>query len=103
MPASTNHRLNDNASVIAQLDAFLKNSDYFHDVMKSHREAVAALLADFLHLLLQSSVLEPAALLARLSEMDRSTGHPSDDSTRRVLIAAIRDRMQQSEPAKPAP
>lgn len=94
MTVSNNHRLNADPSVTAQLDAFLKNSAYFHDVMKSQREAIAGLLADFLRLLVQSSTLDAAQLLSQLEALDRSTGHPSDDSTRRVLIAAIRDRMK---------
>lgn len=96
MTISNDHRLNSNPNVTAQLDAFLKNSSYFHDVMKSQREAIAELLADFLRLLVQSSALDAAQLVAQLEELDRSTRHPSDDSTRRVLIAAIRDRMKSA-------
>jgi len=89
-------KLSDRAKAVLEFERLLKQSDYLHSIITSHREATAAIFADVLALLVQSSALEPARVLAQLDALDQETDRPSEDSSRRVLIAAIRDRMKSA-------
>ncbi|AQG98329.1 hypothetical protein A9R05_05455 [Burkholderia sp. KK1] len=81
-------------SAQAQFEELLKRSDFFHSALTSQRNAIADLMATFMALLVESSVVDPAALVAKLKLLESDTGHPSDDSTRRYLISQIREKIQ---------
>ncbi|QTD91774.1 hypothetical protein [Burkholderia anthina] len=90
------NKMSDRAKATAEFERLLKQSDYLHSIITSHREATAAIFSDVLSLLVQSGSLEPARVLAQLDVLDQDTDRPSEDSTRRVLIQAIREKMKSS-------
>ncbi len=89
---ASNPRQTDSAQ--AQFEELLKRSDFFHSAMTSQRNAIADLMTVFMKLLVESAVVDPAVLIAKLKLLEADTGHPSDDSTRRYLIAQIRENIQ---------
>ncbi|WP_246795645.1 hypothetical protein [Burkholderia perseverans] len=87
--------MSERTKATADFERLLKSSHYLNSIIASHREATADILAAFISLLAQSSALEPARVAALLSTLDQSMDRPSDDSTRRVLIQALREKLQQ--------
>lgn len=98
MDLRNHHTLNDDENTRELMNAFLKNSDYFHEALNEVRSGTGALLAEFLKLFQDAGVLSDANVATMLFLAEKGSGHPSYDSTRRHLIASIRARMQSDEP-----
>lgn len=93
-PEAMNFHLRDHDAPQAQFEDLLKRSDFFHSAMTSQRNALADLMATFMGLLVESTVVDPAILITKLKELESGTRNPSDDSTRRYLVAQIREKIQ---------
>ena len=72
-------------------EQYLKNSDYFRDVVNTHRSAVADVLAVLLDLMVDQHKVAHPVIDQALKRLDEPTGHPSVDVERRRLVALIRD------------
>lgn len=72
----------------------LEESDYFADIMNTHRHATADIIAAILAELIAQGKLAPTEVLAVLSRLNADTDRPSLDSSRRYLVARIRDALK---------
>lgn len=84
----------------SQLDQFnelLKTSDYFADVMNTHRRATAEVVAQFVGVLVQTGALNPAQVLQALHKLENEPGKPSPGSARRLVVGLVRDAINKEQ------
>lgn len=79
-----------------QFEELLKNSPHFADVANTTRTAAAETVTAFLDFLIHNKQITLDASLAVLQRLDKPTGRPSVDSTRRFMVATIRDSLQRN-------
>ncbi len=77
------------------INDFLKHSSHIADVLNTHRQATAEVLAAFIGALIDSGKIEPATLGGALKKLESCTDRPSIDGERRTLVSRMRDRIQR--------
>lgn len=77
----------------SEFEKYLKNSNYFADVLNTHRAATAEVVAAVIALLVENEHVPMPSVRELLKRLEDSTGRPSLDSSRRDLIARIKDRL----------
>lgn len=80
---------------IEQFNELLKTSDYFADVMNTHRRATAEVLAELIGVMLKGGAIDASQLMQVLHDMENGRGKPSLGSARRLIAGLIRDAMQK--------
>jgi hypothetical protein len=78
---------------IEQFNELLKTSDYFADVMNTHRRATAEVLAELVGVMVKAGAINTAQVLQVLHQMENGRGKPSLGSARRLLASLTRDAM----------
>lgn len=73
----------------------LKHSNYFADVINTHRTATAQVLAAFIEPLIKNDLIAIADLLAILKSLEGSTNSPSVDGERRHAVSVLRETLQR--------
>lgn len=81
-------------SVRADFEKYLKESDYFADVINTHREATAVVICTFLNLLVKDGKLPEATVLSTLKDLKNLRGSPSIGAEVRRLAALITEALQ---------
>lgn len=77
-------------------EQYLKNSDYFRDVINTHRRATADALATIIEVLVdQNQVTNPVIDQALKGLDERTDGSISVRSERRLVTAMIRDALKR--------
>ncbi|MFZ3001417.1 MAG: hypothetical protein WA071_13900 [Undibacterium umbellatum] len=79
-------------SVQKQFDQLLKQSDFFIDVIETHRRGTTNVIAAITRAIIEQEPKMKEAILEKLREADVLTGSPSiDDETRRITRVVIAD------------
>jgi len=84
---------------IEQFNELLKTSDYFADVMNTHRRATAEVLAEFIGVMVKGGAIDAAQVMQVLHQMENGKGSPSLGSARRLVAGLIRDALQKDAKA----
>lgn len=74
-------------------EQYLKNSDYFRDVVNTNRSAVADVFTVLVGVLREQDKVADPLIDQALKRLDESTRNPSIDVERRRIVALIRDRL----------
>ena len=72
----------------------LKDSDFFHDIINTNRQATAEIIVALIAELIRQGQMTPVAVQQMLSRMNDATSGISVDTTRRLLVARIRDAIK---------
>lgn len=80
----------------AVFEQYLKNSNYFHDTVNSHRRATAQVIAGICGLLMDDAIVSEEALTAKLRALeDQSAASDVSDAVgRRALAPMIREELK---------
>ena len=78
-------------SVQSEFEKYLKQSDYFADVINTHRTATAEVIGTFVSIMMENNQISQASVLSALKALEESTGRISVDSERRHLVATLRE------------
>jgi hypothetical protein len=81
-------------SVQSEFEKYLKQSDYFADVINTHRTATAEVIGAFVSIMIDNNQISQASVLSTLKALEESTGHISLDSERRHLAATLRELLK---------
>ena len=73
----------------------LKQSNYFADVINTHRTATAQVLAAFIEPLVKNNLVALSEVLAILKTLEGSTNSPSVDGERRHAVSVLREQLQR--------
>lgn len=76
-------------------EQYLKNSDYFSDVVNTHRRATADLIAILLEVLRDQNQIADPVIHEALKRLDESAGGQSIRAERRLLTNLVRDRIRK--------
>jgi len=77
-----------------EFEQYLKASDFFADVMNTHRVATAEIIASFANLLRDNRAVSNEQIKALLKALNNGRSGPSIDSSRRLLVARIEDALK---------
>ncbi len=78
----------------AAINDFLKHSSHIADVLNTHRQATAEVIAALIGAIINSGKIEPATLGGVLKKIESCTDRPSIDGERRTLVSRMRERIQ---------
>lgn len=71
-------------------DELLKKSIHFADTANTTREAAAQIIGELIAAIIDSGSLTDVKVAAILRRLEHGTGHPSLDTSRRIMIDRIR-------------
>ena len=77
-----------------EFEQYLKNSDFFADTMNAHRAATAEVISALVVLMKRRGQATTAEVNELLRRLEDSTGRPSIDGSRRILVARIGDSLK---------
>lgn len=79
---------------IKEFETLLKRSHHFADVINTHRKATAQIIALLVIELVRTGKFTPSEAHTMLNRWESSTGFPSIDGERGLLIGKIRDAIK---------
>ena len=78
-----------------EFEKFLKESDFFADIITTHRTASAEVMCGLIALMVENNTVSNISIIHMLKKLELSTSRPSIDSERRFLAATMRDFLQR--------
>jgi hypothetical protein len=87
-------KLNQRDEALQQLNYLLKKSNYFNDIIQTHRAATERVIASLITSLTAGDPIREASALQGLKDAEAGTGQPSLDTEVRRLVRGIRAELQ---------